>query len=834
MENRKKRVHLISNAHLDPTWQWEWEEGAAEAVSTYRVAACLCEQFDEYVFCHNEAILYEWVREYEPELFKKIQRLVSAGKWYIMGGWYIQPDCNMPSGEGFVRQSLFGLQYFKKYFGVRPTTAINFDSFGHSRGLVQILAKSGYDSYIFSRPDENFCHLESDLFQWIGYDNSSVIAYRTREGYGNNLGQAVNKIKGTLRLRDKEPLCICLWGMGDHGGGASRQDILDIAAFKKEMNDRGIEIFHSNPEAFFTELKNSGRILPEHKGDLNLWAPGCYTSQIRIKQKYRELENVFFSTEKMCVTAAMNGLLQYPRVEFHEALLDMLTAQFHDYLPGSSIQPVEEMGVRKLDHGIEILTRIRARAFFALAGGQTVAADDEIPILVYNPHPHEIETDIECEFMLWIQNWSDEFYYPAVYDKNGQLCPSQPEKEHSSIPLDWRKRVVFHCRLAPSAMSRFNCKFTLIPMNGVSKPIPTVLSSSTHFITDNGTMRVEINRLTGLIDKYIVNGRNYLKQGAFSLDVIRDNFDPWGMTVTEFRNKIGEFNLLSDKEGSIFSGHEEHVIPSVRVIENGDVRTVIEAVFGYNLSRAVIRYKMSKTNSSIDVEIRLLWNEKQRMVKLAIPAVFNDAQCLGQVAYGTEPLPVTGRENVSQKFIIMHNGSDAFLVMNDGIYGSSVEDGVLKLSLLRSPSYTAHPLGPDRPVMPVDRFMPYIDQGERLYSFKISAGIFTDIVGEAGKNALVFNEKPVALSFYPCGEGKQPLPGVVINGKGIEMTAFKAAEKDDGSYIMRLFNPSGEDVETEINLPALNVAAKLKIPALQFMTYRIYDGAISEHSLIEM
>jgi alpha-mannosidase len=750
-----------------------------------------------------------------------------------MGGWYIQPDCNMPSGEGFVRQSLYGLNYFKENFGVRSTTAINFDSFGHTRGLVQIFAKSGYDSYIFSRPDDSFCRLESDLFRWVGYDGSSVMAYRTREGYGNNLGQAVNKIKGTLGLREKEPLCICLWGMGDHGGGASRQDLNEIAAFKKEMAKQGTEILHSTPEAFFAELKESGRVLPEHRGDLNLWAPGCYTSQIRIKQKYRELENIFFSTEKMCAAAAMNGLLKYPVREFSESLIDMLTAQFHDYLPGSSVQPVEEMGIRKLDHGIEIMTRVRARAFFALAEGQRVAADDEIPILVYNPHPYEIETDAECEFMLWIQNWSDKFYYPTVYDEYGNICPSQPEKENSSIPLDCRKRVAFHCKLAPSSMSRFNCKFTLVPMNGVSKPAPTALSSTAHFIFDNGTLHIEISRLTGLVDKYTVNGKSYIKPGAFTLDVIRDSFDPWGMTVTDFRDKIGEFTLLSDKEGSVFSGHEDHVIPSVRVIESGDVRTVIEAVFGYNLSRAAVRYKMSKTSPSMDIEVRLLWNEKQRMVKLAIPSAFKEAQCLGQVAYGTEPLPVTGRENVSQKFIIMHNNGDAFSVINDGIYGSSVEDGTLKLSLLRSASYTAHPLGPDRPVMPRDRFMPYIDQGERLYNFKITAGSYSDILDNAGKNALAFNEKPMALSFYPCGEGKHPVPGAVINGGGIEMTTLKYAEKEDNVYIMRLYNPSDEDRQTNIGLPALNIETTVIIPAHEFITYKIRDGNITECSLLE-
>ena len=143
-----KKIHLVCNAHLDPMWLWEWEEGAAEAISTFRVAADFCEQYDGFVFNHNEVTLYKWVEEYEPALFQRIQRLVKEGKWHIMGGWYLQPDCNIPCGESIVRQALIGKQYFMEKFGVEPTTAINFDPFGHSRGLVQILAKSGYDSYV--------------------------------------------------------------------------------------------------------------------------------------------------------------------------------------------------------------------------------------------------------------------------------------------------------------------------------------------------------------------------------------------------------------------------------------------------------------------------------------------------------------------------------------------------------------------------------------------------------------------------------------------------------------------------------------------------------------
>ncbi len=96
--------------------------------------------------------MYEYIEEYVPELFEKIRELVKKGKWKITGGWYLQPDCNLPSGEAFVRQIELGRKYFAEKFGARPTVATNFDSFGHSVGLVQILKKCGYDGYLCCRP----------------------------------------------------------------------------------------------------------------------------------------------------------------------------------------------------------------------------------------------------------------------------------------------------------------------------------------------------------------------------------------------------------------------------------------------------------------------------------------------------------------------------------------------------------------------------------------------------------------------------------------------------------------------------------------------------------
>ncbi|MCP4166306.1 MAG: hypothetical protein GY759_10480 [Chloroflexi bacterium] len=343
-----KKLHLVCNAHLDPVWLWEWEEGAAETLSTFRTAAEFCESFDGFVFNHNEAILYQWIEEYEPDLFTRIQHLVTEGRWHIMGGWYLQPDCNMPSGESFVRQILAGRTYFDEKFGVRPTTAINFDPFGHTRGLVQILTKAGYDSYLFCRPVQSDCPLPADDFIWQGYDGSSLIAHRASDHYLSAYGKAAEKVSKWIENHENREVGMVLWGVGNHGGGASRIDLNELAGLISSTP--GHEILHSIPEAYFQDMQSSREALPEHKGDLNPFAVGCYTSQVRIKQKHRQLENELYITEKMLSAAALQGYLAYPQEALHEAQKDLLFAEFHDILPGSSIQAVEENSLRLMDH----------------------------------------------------------------------------------------------------------------------------------------------------------------------------------------------------------------------------------------------------------------------------------------------------------------------------------------------------------------------------------------------------------------------------------------------------------------------------------------------------
>ena len=125
-KDRKAQIlHMIGNSHLDPVWLWRWQEGFQEAKSTFRSVLNLMDESDDFFFTSSSAALYEWVEHNDPRLFEEIKRRVAEGRWEIAGGWWIQPDCNIPSGESFVRQGLYAQRYFAEHLGVSDGFTFN-------------------------------------------------------------------------------------------------------------------------------------------------------------------------------------------------------------------------------------------------------------------------------------------------------------------------------------------------------------------------------------------------------------------------------------------------------------------------------------------------------------------------------------------------------------------------------------------------------------------------------------------------------------------------------------------------------------------------------------
>lgn len=769
--------HLICNAHIDPIWQWDLPEGVSATLSTFYSAAKLCDEFD-YIFCHNEVTVYKYVEEYAPELFEKIRQLVKAGKWHIMGGWYLQPDCNMPSGESFVRQIREGQRYFKEKFGVVPTTAVNFDPFGHTVGLVQIVKKCGQDSYIFMRPYASELPLPSEQFIWRGLDGSEIKAARSIGGYGSYLGKSAETIRERSDAQSF-PVGVVLWGVGNHGGGPSRKDLADIE--REILPDTKIEFLHSTPEKFFAA------IAPREVFDrsLHISMPGCYTSMYRVKKLHAELEAEISMAEKIATAAYASGVLEsYPEAELQTAVEDLLNAEFHDVLPGSSVQCGEDAGLRLLNHGMLEAERVKIKAYFALSKKEKPADEGEFPIVVFNPHPYELCDNVECEFSLADQNWSEDILSKIrVVDEQGNSIPYQVIKEESNLNLDWRKRIIFEAHLAPMALTRYS-----VFVDFVNEPTP---ERADCFLFDNGRKHVEIDE-NGLLRSYRIDGVEYIGEG-FGLYSFEDNADPWGMAkhqLTRLGTGGEPFKPLLHPDG-VFKGMKQ-----IQTVEDGDIYLGVEAFFECESTHARILYKIYKNNDDVDIDVTLYLGDIDKIIKLRLP-IEPSGELIGQTAFGTDKMFTDGRENVAHRFVAMDSGESCLALLNRGVYGNHYEDGSLYTSLVRGVTYCAHPIA-ERQLLPTDRFTKKIDQGENRYSFRLTVASRNQLE----RRATEFTQKPYALNIFPIPTEMKNFDSlnIKIGGDVIAMPTVKKAYGKD-AIIIRLLNntPDGVKSYVEVN-----------------------------------
>lgn len=819
-----KKLFLLCNAHLDPVWLWDWQEGATAAVATFRTAADICEESDGFVFCHNEALLYEWVEKYEPELFRRIQKLVAAGKWHIIGGWYLQPDCNLPSGESILRQIIVGRQYFQKHFGVSPNIAVNFDTFGHSRGLVQILKQCGYTGYLFMRPEKERLELPARNFYWEGFDGSKILGHRLDRSYRSFLGQAVDDVTQWVSDEQNDEISLFTWGIGNHGGGPSR---VDLQGLNEWMQDNTyLQTQHSTPEAFFQALEETGAAYPVFDQDLRPVFVGCYTSQAKLKRLHRLVENRLYTTEKLISGAAVQGLTEYPSEELRKVEKDLLFTEFHDILPGTNILEAEEASIAMLNGGLNTLAKLQMKGAMALLSGQEKAKPEQTPVFIYNPHPYPVTGTFTFEIMPSDQNWSQEVTNTVTVTRNGEVVPSQEEKPSLNMNLDWRKRITVHATLEPAAMSRFDCAFRLEP----SKQEEKITFPTGRINFDNGIMQVIIDTKTGLMDKYCVDGVDYLLPGAFAPVACGDNPDPWHMDSHSYGEILGEFSLAEDKQVCRYSDSTRINVPAVRIVENGPIRMIVEAEFVWNHSRVIQTYILPKQGASFEISHHIIWNEADTILKWKIPSAI-DGRYLGQTMFGGGALPQDGTEAVSQKWCGLFNEDHALTVCNSGVYGSHCQGSTVYLSLLRSPGYATHPID-ERKLIHEERFIPRMDQGEHKLSFVICGGSSEERCRLVDFEAQVLNESPVIFSAFPSGTGTLPKQVLKLSDPSVQLSAMYYDDTKDG-YIVRLWNTQNCPNAVIAELPLWDKKQEIELKPFQFRTYIItQDGLLEEIQVI--
>jgi alpha-mannosidase len=815
----KKPLILVCNSHIDPVWLWEWEEGLMETLSTFRTAVKFCEEHQDFVFCHNESLLYEWTEKFDSSLFDRIRIQVNSGRWHIMGGWYLQPDCNMLLGESVVRQIITGKKYFLEKFGIEPHTAINFDSFGHSRGLVQLLAAAGYDSYLFCRPDRNCLDLPDGTFIWQGFDGSTVKAHRADNHYNSRFGFAGKKVKDWINdpVNNEKEAGIILWGIGNHGGGPSETDIEDIRSLRNVENSW--DIIHGKPEEYFLCFPEDSEKLPVLKGDLNPFAVGCYTSMKSVKQPLYRLEHKYFTAEKLLSTASVTLNQEYPGKMMNEALKELLFCQFHDILPGSSVEPVEKDVINRIGHAVRIIESATAELYVKSADSLRPPSRGEFPIMLLNPHPFDVNEIIEMELQLPEPNFDNKkVRTPQLFNEKGASVPVQSEKPHCNIKDDHRKKIVFRAEVPAGELLRYSCFLKDIPKKGFSKTTRKDLS----FISPHS--KLVLNRESGFPMKWEYDNRQLFGKEPFRFELIDDNADPWGMCIKSFDGKADHFELMTPVQASAFAGFKSNKLDPVYISEDGEIRTIVESLYTCNNSMIHLSYLIPADQPGFDVEITVYWMEKDKLLKWLIPVAFN-MNCVGRSISGITCFKDRGKEFVFRDWLGIKNfeGEKTFSISSDGAYGFDIKGNSVGITLLRAPAYSGHPVEGEKDIVMNNRAVKRIDQGVHTFRFRFIPGNPDAIIDKSFNHSDLFNNPIISRIVYPTGKSKSNWQGIKISDDTINLQAVKVHSQE--SLAIRLLNPCKAKKQFTVIIPSMNAKSTLKINPKAIKTYIIEKGA---------
>lgn len=336
--------YFLGHSHLDAAWLWTFSESIEVFHDTCETILGLMEKYESFCYCQSSAQYYKWLEEKYPGTFEKVKRRVEERRWEIVGGAWVEPDGNLPSGESLVRQFLCGKRYFKEKFNVDVKIAWFPDSFGYAWTLPQILKKAGMDYFLTQKMLWNDTTVfPYYFFRWTAPDGSSILAHQTVGSYDETVVETriVEQMKLLNSCQQLNDLLL-LFGRGDHGGGVAEDMIQRALEFLKGY--KPIKGVFSTSKEYFSILaeKTRGKEIPEINDELYFqFHRGTYTTQAKTKKNNRKAECLLETAEKFS-TLAQNYGCAYPSTELKKAWEKLLLNQFHDVLPGSSVPEVYE------------------------------------------------------------------------------------------------------------------------------------------------------------------------------------------------------------------------------------------------------------------------------------------------------------------------------------------------------------------------------------------------------------------------------------------------------------------------------------------------------------
>ncbi|NDJ86647.1 MAG: alpha-mannosidase [Chloroflexi bacterium] len=830
MAEDKPIVHLVCTAHLDPVWMWGWEEGAREAISTFRTAADLLDAFPEFVFNHNESLLYAWVEEYDPFLFARIQRLVEDGRWNITGGWYLQPDLNLPGGESLVRVILLGRQYFAEKFGLKPPVAYNFDSFGHPGSLPQLLRQSGFDYYIHCRPIDTQMDLPAPLYRWRGIDGTEIITLRPNAGwYGTpRPGQAQEQAHNGIRLaRETGRDVLVTWGLGDHGGGATRQDLAAFRAILDEFRDSDVIVQHSTPEAYFQRVAAFREDLPVQSGELQRTLMGTYTSVAPIKRQMREGESLLASAERWAATAWWRLGWEYPTQMLADAWQALAFNTFHDILCGSLLEEAIPGVDDRYGYAHDIARRIIVKNQHALLPN-IAPTPDTIPVYVLNPHARPMRAPVGLNFLSAYGPPPEQQPF-VVYADDGKPIPSQ-DRGGSSTILDegtWQPFAGFIAEVPPLSARRYEIKFTGAAADSAAKGGLKVTEDDAGVQVETQWWQASFSREAAALVSLTHHASGHeLLTAPLQLFAMQDQAHAWGGENNAIYNvPVSPLNALSANEVGDFVGMEGRTGPALRIMAQGDVWVTVECLVGWQHTRASIRYTLYTDLPQIDIDTRVYMQARRKMIKLVFPLDLPAVKAFCEVPYGVAERPADATEYPYTRWVRLESSVLTVGIANSGQNGLDVDgSGRLGLSLTRGGTHCSW----SEEDVPTEKSYTFMDQTQIDTRFRLVAGEDPVQIGSQLITAALELNQPLERFFVyhppqlPEHAPAQPAPFLSVEPESVILGALKKAENSD-ALIIRLVESNGQTVVATVTLE--NEAPQ----ALDFRPYEIRTFIVTRH-----
>ena len=388
------QITAVGHAHIDTAWLWPYRETRRKCARTFSTALALMDEYPDYVFACSQPAQYAWMKESYPDIFEGIRRKVAAGQWEPVGGMWVEADCNLPSGEALARQFLHGKRFFMSELGVETRELWLPDVFGYPASLPQLIAESGGEFFLTQKLSWNDTNKPAHhTFVWEGIDGTGIFThFPPADTYNGNFSpEQIVRSAADFKDSDRSSHSLYLYGWGD-GGGGPEPDMIEIAhRLRGVPGAPRVELGRARD--FFTRAEREARQLTRWVGELYFELHrGTYTSQSRTKRLNRRAEQALREAEIWSVALGS----EYPGPLLESAWKRLLINQFHDVLPGSSIDWVYEDAERDLAGVVEVAGGITTSAQARLAGDRS----DDLVVFNVNSHARREVVEVDGAAML--------------------------------------------------------------------------------------------------------------------------------------------------------------------------------------------------------------------------------------------------------------------------------------------------------------------------------------------------------------------------------------------------------------------------------------------------